>query len=180
MTVKQYFDSVKDGELAKAVYEQLEDVEPSYECLGMPVENDMTFGQMTELRRGLTEGMTDFDISQLIGRVMGDKDVSTCDYLQWLPYMLRVLKYVTNSIKNEEQKLKYTPTSDEKAAGIEKLGVFKEWGIVDALVRSRPAYKHADIFALKYTDVFLMQWIDLEHSKFERKLIKIQQKNNKQ
>ena len=175
-TVEKFFESMTEPEIAKGMYDLFEDIDLPEQIDGVKLTGakDMTFKQMTELRRGLETDAGDYETALMIGTVMLGSNVAAWSYKDYLPYMLSVLKYVHNSVKNESVKLKYNPTADEKKAGIDKLSVFREWGTVDAIVRSRPCYTHEDVYNLKYVDVFVMQWIDLEHSKFERKLMKIQ------
>ncbi len=173
-SVSEFFEAMAAaGDLAKDLYDQLKDIELKKEIAGvqMPEINCMTFGQMIDLRHEIPN-QDDYQVALSVGRVMTGQDVSGWPYIDYLPYMLRVLQYVNNSIKNEEKKLKYTPTADEKAAGIDRLNVFKEWGVVDSIAQ-RMHILHEQVYNLKYTDCFLMQWKDLELSKFERKYAKI-------
>jgi hypothetical protein len=127
---------------------------------------------MIELRHGITEQEDDYSIALMIGQVMLKTDIDDWRYIDYLPYMLKVLQYVEGSIKNETKKLKYTPTAQEKKAGIDKLNIFKEWGIVDSIAQ-RLHILHEQVWELHYVDVFLMQHKDLEEAKFQRRLSKI-------
>jgi hypothetical protein len=142
-----------------------------------PPVTEMKYGQMLELRRNMGTG-DDLAVIDTIGRVMLDRPLSDEPYEAVMPYILRVLRFVENSVKKEAEKLKYAATKDEKAAGIDRLNVFGEWGAVDTIVRSGRGYKHAEVYELPYNEVFLMQWHDLEESKFQRRLMKIQSKAN--
>lgn len=72
-------------------------------------------------------------------------------------------------IEKEQQMLKYTPSSDEIAAGIEELG--KKVGSMSTIKALAKAYgKDPDeILSWQYAKVFGILYTDLEERKFEKK-----------
>ena len=79
----------------------------------------------------------------------------------------------------KEKALKYEPTSEERQAGIDKIGKkVKEFGTIDAIAR-RMHISHDEALKLPYATVYLMLLNDLEQSKFERRLQKIYSKKHK-
>jgi hypothetical protein len=169
-TVKQFFESIGDN---RELYEIIEQLPISEQYVRV---EEMTYRQVVDIREGIEHMISDYELALLIGRVLLKADVSEMNYTDYLPYMLSVLKWNEKLIMNEVKCLKYVPTSDEKAAGIDKLGKFKDFAVVDTIVKSRPCYTHDEVYDLPYTTVFSMQYYDSEVAKFERKLIKIQQK----
>jgi hypothetical protein len=178
-TVNEFFESVLSGDQAQGIYEMAEDLPVPDEIAGvvLPKIRAMKFGQMIELRRGLRNDLPDTEISDIIGMVMTGQHPGEWPALEWLPYMLAVLKFIENSLKSEKKNLKYTPTADEKKAGIDRLNVFEDWGTIDSLVRTYPQYTHAEIAELQYTEVYMMQWRSVVLAKIERNMTKQNEKH---
>jgi hypothetical protein len=178
MTIKQFFEANINESIAGGLYDLYKEL-PVPEWIDgfrVPKLSDMMYGQMLELRQGFVDAVDDHDIALLIGRVMLEKDADAFPCDEFLPYMMAVMEFVEERTKTENKKLKYTPTAGEKAAGIDKLSVFKEWGTIDEIAQ-RMKILHDDVLKLRYNDVFLMQWKDLEQRKFERRYHKWCSKN---
>ena len=173
MTVKEFFESGIDAEIYKNVMDLAKDLPYPEAIKGKRLlpPNEMLYGHMVELRRRLGDG-SDYDVALAVGEVLLDEDVSQWPYIDYLPYMLSVSDYVVKSVENENKRLEYKPTSDEIKAGIKKLQQFGEWGVVDSIAQ-RMHILHEQVLKLRYEDVFMMQWRDMEESRFQRKLIEI-------
>lgn len=179
MTIKQFFEANINESIAGGLYDLYKELPVPEKISGIPVPklSDMMYGQMLELRQGFVDAVDDHEIALLIGRVMLEKDISAYKCEEFLPYMIAVMSFVEDRTKTENKKLKYTPTAGEKAVGIDKLNVFKEWGTIDNIAL-RMGILHDDVLKLRYNDVFLMQWKDLEQAKFERRYRKWCSKNS--
>jgi hypothetical protein len=171
MTVKQYFEVATKG-----MHEQVADlpVPEVIEGLSLTAKGDFTYRQIVDLRDGLEKQLSEYETALLIGRLFCGADVSGWDFSLFVPYMLMILKYNEQCIKYEIKNLKYTPTANEKAAGVEKLGKFKDWAVVSSICKTYHGYKHEEVYNLLYTTVLAIQEYDLAVSKFERKLTKIE------
>lgn len=75
-------------------------------------------------------------------------------------------------IMEGEATLKSNYEPDEIQAGIERLNIFGEWGMVDSIAE-RLKMKHADVIKLPYTDCFLMMKKDFETSQYRSRYMKI-------
>lgn len=90
-----------------------------------------------------------------------------------LPLRVKRIYEITEGLRSwiekEQQMLKYTPSSDEIAAGIEELG--KKVGSMSTIKALAKAYgKDPDeILLWQYAKVFGILYTDLEERKFEKK-----------
>ena len=90
-----------------------------------------------------------------------------------LPLRVKRIYEITEGLRSwiekEQQMLKYTPSSDEIAAGIEELG--KKVGSMSTIKALAKAYgKDPDeILQWQYAKVFGILYTDLEERKFEKK-----------
>ena len=171
-SVKEYFETVS-GELYEQFSALFAEMPVSYTIDGVsfPQPKDMKYGQMLSLRSELG-GTNDYEAALVVGRVMANCDASELPVMEFMPYVIQVLALVENSIKQEQKHLDYKPEKDEISAGIDKLSQFKEWGVIDTIAQ-RMHILHDAVTELRYNDVFLMLWKDLEQSKFEKRLMKI-------
>lgn len=173
MTVKQFFDTTL---LTKELQDIFLKAKPVMEISGHKVTTGqyMTYGQMMELRAELAKEVTDLQAVAVVIRVLVSEQIDplACDLYEVMPYVLSILRFVENSVKKEKKKLKYTPTPDEKRAGIDRLNQFGQWGTIDTIAR-RCGIMHDEVLNLRYNDVFLMLWKDLEEVKFQQRLSRI-------
>lgn len=166
-------------DLVEPISEQFKKIKPptrigEYEIKEL---NQIKYGEVMELRQKLPQKTTDIEIIETIATLMISPQIKVlhCEVYELMPYVEQILKFLVDSAKTEQKRLKYTPTKDEKKAKIDDLAVFGEWGTIDTIAQ-RMHILHDDVLNLRYNDVISMLWKDLEEAKYQRRLIKIMNK----
>lgn len=140
---------------------------------------EMTFGQRIELGKIITSNDDElFKTIKIIDALHGIKP-NSWQLVKLHTYIKDILEGILYWSTTEAKMLKYTPTPEEKQAGImdlsKKIG---DLSTADALAE-KYGKDPDEILSWSYVKVFGILYADLETSKFRRKHRKILEKNQK-
>lgn len=139
----------------------------------------MTFSQRIELGKILTSNNDDLFVAIKIIDVLHGFKPNNSQLIKLHAYIESILEGILYWAKAESIMLKYTPTPEERQAGImdlsKKIG---DLSTADALAQ-KYGMDPDDVLAWSYSKVFGILYADLETSKFRQKHRKILQKNQK-
>ena len=81
-------------------------------------------------------------------------------------------------VENEQDKLHIPPEKIEVLAEIESLNKFGTFATIDMLARTYNL-SHEEVLHLPYSRVFAIQYMQAEKTRYEKRLRKIQEEQNK-
>ena len=148
-----------------------------------------TYGQMVELGRVLDaafkrseagEGNDVDTIKKLIRTLHPDSSpsISTTN----VRYAMEIASAVRMWRERENEKLKYTPSDEERAAGYEALSkITGPTGVASTIAEKFGVYGGPnEVFKWEYATVFMVLYIDLERYKFQKRLQDIRDRKRRQ
>lgn len=148
-----------------------------------------TYGQMNDLGRVLDAAFADaragkrdeVETTKKLIRIL-HPEIEPAITLDNIKYALEIADAVRFWREVENEKLKYTPTDEERAAGYERLAkVTGPTGIASTIAEKFGVYLGPDaIFKWEYASVFMVLYIDLERYKFQKRLQDIRERKRKQ
>ena len=139
--------------------------------------DDFQFRKILELRS--IDWDSNYDCILKIIPVYLDKQIDVENLLicECLPIAKFIVTEIERINKRENEKLSQKTTSEERAAGIDKLKQLGDFMLIDSIAK-RMHISHDDVLNLPYLLIFMMQWKDKELSDFKDRLNNIMQKQN--
>lgn len=148
-----------------------------------------TYGQMVELGRVLDVAFTRAESGES-GDVGTIKDMIRTLHPESAPainktnveYAMRIASAVRLWRERESEKLKYTPSDEERAAGYETLAKLTgPTGVASTIAEKFGVHGGPnEVFKWEYGTVFMVLFIDLERYKFQKRLQDIRDRKRKQ
>lgn len=148
-----------------------------------------TYGNMVTLGRILeaeskkqAEGITsDVEVIKQLISVL-HPDVEPAINITNVKYASEIAQAVRFWREREAEKLKYTPTDEEKQAGYDALATATgPTGVASTIAEKFGVSEGPDaVFRWPYASVFMVLYIDLERYKFQKRLTDIQERKRKQ